>query len=225
MKNFLIISLGLVAASGIASAAIATCGSTNYTVSQINAPGFTCEDGDKIFSAFSITSSDQNLVVQFSPLSGPNFNGFLNLTVSDSVSNVLSNGFTLDYTISVDPTLVTGGFNYISFVSTTGTDTSSATATNSVTTGGGCGTISSVDAGLGTGFLAAHCNPTGQPLALNVVDTFATPGGTPTITSVQDTFQQSFQNTSGVPEPGSMMLLGGGLFAVGLIGRKKLVRK
>jgi PEP-CTERM motif len=31
--------------------------------------------------------------------------------------------------------------------------------------------------------------------------------------------------TTGTPEPGSMMLLGGGLLAAGLIGRKKFIRK
>ena len=65
----------------------------------------------------------------------------------------------------------------------------------------------------------------GNYTALNISETLTT---TVTAGSVQGVSEQAFvflNYTTGTPEPGSMILLGSGLLAAGLIGRKKLVRK
>jgi len=222
MKNFLVISLALIAVGSIASATPA-CSTTIYTETALNTSGFTCEDGDKIFSSFSISGADPNLVVQFTALPSP-YTTPISLEVSDSTGAALAANFTLSYTIGVDASLIVGGYNYISVVSTGGTDSLTSVATNTVSTNNaGCSSISSVDNGSGHGFSSSNCSTSGQPTSLLVTDSYAWTSGT-TATQIQDTFVQAYVSTT-TPEPGSMMLLGGGLLAAGLIGRKKLVRK
>lgn len=65
----------------------------------------------------------------------------------------------------------------------------------------------------------------GNYTTLNIAETLTT---TVTAGSVQGVSEQAFvflNYSTGTPEPGSMILLGSGLLAAGLIGRKKLVRK
>ena len=62
----------------------------------------------------------------------------------------------------------------------------------------------------------------GSPDSANLSSSLTSSGQLGTTAFVTFTYQTP---TGSAPEPGSMMLLGGGLVAAGLIGRKKLVRK
>lgn len=68
-----------------------------------------------------------------------------------------------------------------------------------------------------------------SPTTSNPGTVVFTPADTVTNGGVNNVYAQVYEtvtyDTSSAPEPGSMMLLGGGLLAAGLIGRKKLVRK
>jgi hypothetical protein len=233
MKKVLIFSVALAAFSGVASAATA-CGTTNYVLTAGNTitpiGGGTaltsCEAGDKIFSNFSgnMDTTNANLTVTFNGSGlGP-----YNVQVSDATNAALTEpSFTLNYTVTVDETGVTGGFNYISFIGAGGIDSFNAIASNANIisgAGAGCTPLTSVDTGSG-GFHTVTCGTTGQPQSVGIAETYTYSGGTPTATSIQDSYFQSFQATSGTPEPMSMFLFGTGFVAIALLGRKRLARK
>ncbi len=222
MKKFWVLALSLVGVGGtLGAVSVPACGTTNYTQTALATIGGSCEDGDKIFSNFSGTmdSVDPNLAVTFSGTGlGP-----YNVTISDTTNAALAASFTFNYTITVDETGLVGGFNYISMMGAGGVDSLNAVASNNNTTSNpGCATLNSPDTGAG-GFTTNTCSTTGQPTSMNIAESYVYTSGS-TATAIQDTYVQSFQSTT-TPEPGSMMLLGGGLLAAGLIGRKKLVRK
>jgi len=224
MKRLLIFSVALLAISGIASAAPA-CGVTNYTLAALAALGGSCEAGDKIFSNFSGTMDtvNPNLTVSFT---GSGF-GPYNVQISDSTNAALTEPtFTFNYTVTVDETGVVGGFNYISLIGAGGQDSFTAIATNAniiTGAGAGCTPLNSVDPGAG-GFHTVTCGTTGLPTSVGIMETYTYTGGTATVTSIQDSYFQTFQNTS-TPEPISILLFGSGLLAVSLIGRKRVARK
>lgn len=224
MKKLLIFSLSLVVFSGIAGATPA-CGITNYTLSALATLGGSCEAGDKIFSGFggNLDTVNPNLTVTFTGTGlGP-----YNVQISDSTNAALSEAsFTFNYTVAVDETGVNGGFDYISNIGTGGVDSFTATAqVANVITGAGaaCTPLTAIDPG-SAGFNTATCTTSGEPESIGIALTYTYSGGTATVTSIQDSFFQTFQAT-GTPEPVSMLLFGSGLLAVSIIGRKKLVRK
>ncbi len=220
MKKFLVLLLAVGAASSVATATTA-CGTTNYTLAALTTLG-SCETGDKIFSNFggNMDSVDTFTTVTFT---GSNL-GPYTVQLSDSNNAALETSFTFSYTISVDPTIIVpGGFNYIAAMAAGGVDTfGGVAANNNLTNNAGCSPLNSADSP--TGFVSQSCLTTGQPTSLSVAESYVYTSGF-TATSIQDSYQQAFQSTSGTPEPGSMILLGSGLLAAGLIGRKKLVRK
>jgi PEP-CTERM motif-containing protein len=222
MKSFLVLLLSIGAVSSVASATPA-CGSTNYTLAALAALGGSCETGDKIFSAFggNMDTVDPNMAVTFAG-SGM---GPYNVTLSDDTNAALVNSFTFSYTITVDETGIVGGFNYITAMGAGGVDSfNSVAANNNLTNNAGCASLNSTDTGSG-GFHTSTCNTTGQPTSMSIAESYVYTSGF-TATAIQDTYVQAFQSVStGSPEPGSMILLGSGLLAAGLIGRKKLVRK
>jgi len=222
MKKFLVLSLALAAVSGVVSATPA-CGSTNYTLTALANIGGSCEVGDKIFSAFSGTMDtvDPNLDVTFAGTGlGP-----YNVTISDSTNAALTASFTFAYTITVDETGLVGGFNYIAAMGAGGVDSfNSVASNNNLTNNAGCASLNAPDTGTG-GFTTHTCSTTGEPTSMSIAESYVYTSGF-TATAIQDTYVQAFQTVStGTPEPGSMMLLGGGLLAAGLIGRKKLAAR
>jgi hypothetical protein len=222
MKIFLVLSLALGAVSSVASATPA-CGSTNYTLAALATLGGSCETGDKIFSNFGGTMDSVDTLTDVTFAGGGL--GPYNVTLSDSNNAALTTSFTFSYTVTVDETGVVGGFNYIAAMGAGGVDSfNSVAANNNLTSNPGCASLNSPDSGTG-GFLTNTCNTTGQPTTMSIAESYVYTSGF-TATAIQDTYIQAFQTVStGSPEPGSMILLGSGLLAAGLIGRKKLVRK
>jgi len=229
MKKLLIFSLSLAAFSGVASAATALCNPTGATVAYTESAGSitpigggasltSCEIGDKIFSNFGGTMDSVvgTLTVAFTG----GGTGPYNETISDSSGAQLNeSNFTFDYTIAVD--LGTNPLNFISAMSAGGVATFTPVASNSNTTNGaGCATLTWNAPGA-----AVNCTLTASPTSVAVVQTYAFSSGSNTVNAIQDSFIQGTNvvNT-GSPEPVSMMLLGSGLLAVALMGRKKLSR-
>jgi hypothetical protein len=225
MKKLLVFALALVAFGSVAGAA-PTCGTINWTIATLGATG--CEDGDKIFSAFSgnMGTVNPNLVIQFSPPnSASTFLGPYNVVISDLTGASLNQNFTLNYTVTVDETGVVGGFNYITGISAGGVATFTPTASNSNTisgAGAGCTPLNSNNTG--GGFPTVSCATTGLPTSVGVQESYTFTGGSNTVSSIQDSYLQAFQNTS-TPEPLSSLLFGSGLLALSVLGRKRFARK
>jgi hypothetical protein len=236
MKKLLMFSVALAAFSGLANAQPA-CGSLTYTLAALGTTG--CEVGDKIFSNFSGTLGT-NEVISFSggvgnPFTGPA--GFT-LEVSDLSNNGLTGNFNISYQVRVDPTvvLIGGGTNQLTragsgIVDSGAQQGSPSTATLSNTLSLIAGTSVCASPGPQSTDAAGTVTPTvncpglnATNIGVNMVFNYTVNGGD--LTQAQDTFGESnTQPTGGTPEPVSMLLFGSGLFAVSLIGRKKLVRK
>jgi hypothetical protein len=163
-----------------------------------SAPNFACEQQDKIYSNFSVGAipTESTLRVQLQPLGLLEFH---TLTVN---GNFLA-PFTFSYDIAIDLTL--NSLNRITAITGDISNPSgqgNPSNTKTVFTEGGA-TIGTLTSTVGSPGGTILLNQT----AVHVVDAYAANGGA--AVSISNTFRQDL--TSGVPEPVSFALIGGGL--------------
>jgi hypothetical protein len=231
MKKLLMLALPLVVLTGISSAATVTsCTSqTTWSLATLISNGG-CQIGDKVFTNFSDSLSNAANTIAFTGPAGPVGPGlaFYQINVNAGVNSVLQGGFTFGYTVTIDQSQVVAGYNsaltrLTGGIQDNGTD--GATLTKSVTGGATC------SAGATDSFGTVSPSPCNMnATSINVSETFAytannsNPGGAHSISGIGNTFTESFSSTTGVPEPMSMLLLGTGLSALAMIGRKRVKR-
>lgn len=206
MKKVLALAALLVAVSLTSSAATLTC--ANITLDQLLSGANVCEVTDKIFSNFTynggtVAASNVGVTVQsngavpagatikFTPLNGANWT-----TLS------------LSYSVTVDTT-VCQFCQFVAVIDQIFTPpTPNPNSGTFVHTGGG-GTVSLNGSSPAT--LSGQANLTGQG---PVSTTYTLTGGT-TLQGLSSSYSQVL-----TPEPMTMSLMGAGLLAVGLFGRR-----
>jgi len=246
MKQLFKLALPLVALSGLASAAVTPqCNSgvftTQYTVSTITstAGGFTCQIGDKIFSAFSFSgTANANDTVQFSTGSFTSNTGSYIINYGAGAGQ-LTGTLGFNFTVTIDPTA--SGFipsgKQASFTQVTAgiqdsTANSSGTLTKNIGTNGVQGTCTATanetvasNGNQTQNTTACNLSPSPAVQTLTVAETLVAPAaGVSGVTGFQDTFVQTFTATFATPEPVSMLLFGSGLIALAAFGRKRIAK-
>lgn len=212
MKNFLLFSaVGLMAVAASAGTLVGTCSLTSGSDPAVNTSGGTPDpqivNAVYTCNAFAIPLGD-------TVISADIFIG------NDYSLGAVGSTNTVDFSYAISGFSTTNLSTYVS-----GSGISSST--------GGILSVTPVGTCVSTGTNAVDC--TDSPLALMNPSSFNAvtvtgsstwmSGGVGAQGSDQFNVQETLTYTTGTPEPGSLMLLGSGLLAAGLIGRKKLVRK
>lgn len=229
MKKLLMFALPLVVFSGISQAA--SC-SQNVTLATLIGLGSTgCSQGDKIFYNWGGSTQDATDTFQFLGPSGSSSSPFYTINLNAGTEGVFAGTFSYTYSIKIDSTsalIPAGTQGEITRVSggigDGGNTGSSATLTKNVTGGATC-SLTVLDPGANP--TAGNCTGLTATAPITIAETFSYTGtaGASSVTGVTNTLTQAFVSTTGVPEPTSMLLFGGGLLAVSFLGRKRFARK
>jgi len=248
MKKLVLTALSLVVLSGVSSAAVQTCttnpnagdnfGLNSWTIADLIALNATggCTIGDKVFYNFGGALDQAASTIQ---ISGPNGTPVGNAVTLppvtyqlnvNSAGGVTAGNYTFNYSLSINPALVTPGLSSKIALVTAGiadNGNDGGTQVKTITGGASC-TASSTDS-FGN---VSKSNCTGiSATQINVSEVFnftannSNQGGVRSIAGMGNTFVENFTATNGTPEPVSMLLFGSGLLAFALVGRKKLARK
>jgi hypothetical protein len=227
MKKVLLLAVPLLI-SGLASAQTTPglCGFASYTVAQLTTSGFSCYVNDKLYGNFGNFSSNwgaEGDTLQFFQLAGQ-YNLFANAATS------FGGTYTFSYTVNIDQTKVGGGATAsISAVggsiSDSGTTEELSKLTKLITPNSGSPCTVTVSHTGGLGENSNLCTFNTLTTSLSVVETFTAPTTGSTVGFFQNSISQVTGATSAVPEPASMLLLGGGLLGLGVLGRKRYARR
>jgi hypothetical protein len=236
MKKLVLLAVPFAVFSGIASAAAPACNPLGIPSPILVSAVTPCQVGDKVFFNFSVANLNPNDSFTFIPNSTSQY------TVSLSSASTFGTNFTFSYDVSIDPAAAAALFpgKLVGFTQITGAiiDTvanSSSSLSKAITANAGTGcpggvTVTESVAANGNGSQnSTACNLALPPAvtSVHVAETYTYTGGTnPSgVTQLQNTFTQGTANTSGVPEPVSMLLFGSGLLGISVFGRKRFARK
>jgi hypothetical protein len=224
MKKLLVVVILLL--PFVASASYVQCNApgplpTLYSWTTISGVGWSCEAGDLIFSNFHVVnlSMDPDVYVSFSnPVSALSWAS----TVDFHDVDAFAHSFTIAYTVTIDPAhpgmpAPPAGLGWAVVTSSTGLQDNGGGPTNTFTavlSAGGSGTTTTTYSS-STGQTSNTPDITTEAQTFTVTDTFTTPGQSK-VFDVSNSFTQAE-----VPEPSTMLLLGGACIGLGVIGRKR----
>jgi len=199
-------------------ATIAACSgvntNTSFDTSTLAGNTYTC--GDKIFS--SLTSSAPGSIT-ISELGNANLYDLKFNPTAGSVSTAFTLGFTIAVNTAISPTDIITSFQDQMLTANVnpGQPSIPNTSTASVThTGGPSSALAATTAQAQTGFV------TFSPGVGSTTTLFSyAPGANGTLISAEFVITETTPTTTTTPEPMTFSLVGGGLLALGVIGRRR----
>jgi hypothetical protein len=222
MKRLLLLAI-LLLPFALSASSLPNCGSVPITWSTVvgwHTPTTGCQAGDIQLSNFQLTSGTidtPNVTVTISTTGANSQVTILNMNDNNGFLNAFSMSYvvTIDFTANSVPPLSLGGMWAVVQASAglqvNGND-SQATWTKVLSNGAtGTSTVSDVNGSV----------PAAPPIFINSVSFLVTDTYTPVVGG-QDILNLSNKFTQGpVPEPSTMLLLGGALIGLGVVGRKR----
>jgi hypothetical protein len=235
MKKLIMLALPVAMSIGVSSAALTNvaCPTTDVSLTVVTTAGYVCEIGDKEFTNFVASGTTGTLGINFSVAA---FNAITStqtttVAIEDTTSGTVQRSFNLAYNVIVDPnpTVViapgkTAAITQVGAGVQSSSNDVNATIDKTLSNGASGIAFEHVVNGQDSGSPGKQFVTGLSVTSLTASDVFVFTSGT-SISAVQNSYQQTFTSTSSTPEPMSMLLFGGGLLAISLIGRKKLVRK
>jgi hypothetical protein len=216
MKRLLLAVVLLLPLVALANPVACPAGSSSIAWTTLVSQGG-CEAGDLEYTNFQVLtgSLDSNVSATISvPNAGDSYSSLFNL----NDANYFSTAFSISYVVTVDPLALPSANNWQVVESSTGLQDNGggplATITKALSNGASGSTYSTWDPSLGYTYSGAQIIL--ESTSFTVTDTFTISPGTSKIADVSNEFTQEI-----VPEPSTMLLLGGALIGLGVIGRKR----
>jgi len=174
-----------------------------------SAAGFQCQQGDKVFSDFSLVGVPNDLTMRLT------VQGTAPIVDTINFAGNLSTAFTISYTVTVDPTSLERIFQAAADLSNPGHAGNPSVTKTVIELSPGVFTGSTTASYLGGGGTPISVAP--PATSLRVTDAYTPNGGA--ATQFGNSFFQAVPGP--VPEPATTALCGAGLFVLGFITRRR----
>jgi hypothetical protein len=211
MKNLLL--AGVLLLPFVASASQLCSTQTDWSFLTWSGAGFSCEADDLVFSSFSVNNVPGNMALNFST------NASGSMISLNLVNGTFAQSFSFSYEVTLDDTASPADNEPLWVINTASAAVQAVTGANGTlekqvyqTQGG---TLIGTDVYTQSGNTGGDIGPIPINLtSIFIVDSFSYGSGT--FLDASNTFTQD-----PIPEPSTMVLLGGALIGMGLIGRKR----